>query len=44
MVDPAQVAFVPNRWITENMALAQEVVHSFKKTQKKERKVFWGSS
>ena len=35
IVDPAHVAFMPNRWITENMALAQEVVHSFKKTQKK---------
>uniref|UniRef100_A0A2N9HCG5 protein-disulfide reductase n=1 Tax=Fagus sylvatica TaxID=28930 RepID=A0A2N9HCG5_FAGSY len=30
LIDPAQVAFVPNRWITENIILAQEVVHSFK--------------
>ena len=35
MIDPAQVAFVPNRWITENVVIAQEVVHSFKKTKKK---------
>ncbi|XP_065629740.1 uncharacterized protein LOC136067578 [Quercus suber] len=35
MVDPAQVAFVPNRWINENMVLAHEVVHSFKHTGKK---------
>ena len=35
MIDPAQVAFVPNRWIVENGVIAQEVVHSFKKTKKK---------
>ena len=29
LVDPAQLAFVPNHWITENVLLAQEVVHSF---------------
>ena len=42
MVDPTQVAFVPNHWIIENMALAQEVVHSFKKTQKRKKKGFLG--
>ena len=35
MIDPTQVAFVPNKWITENVVIAQEVVHSFKKTKKK---------
>ena len=35
MVDPAQVAFVPNRWINENIVMAHEIVHSFKHTGKK---------
>ena len=35
IIDPAQSAFVPNRWIAKNVALAQEVVHSFRKTKKK---------
>ena len=35
MVDPAQVAFVPNRWINENVVLAHEIIHSFKHTGKK---------
>ena len=35
MVDPAQVAFVPNRWINENVVLAHEIAHSFKYTRKK---------
>ena len=35
MVDPAQVAFVPNRWINENVVLAHEIVHIFKYTRKK---------
>ena len=35
MIDPAQVAFVPNRWIAKNVVIAKEVVHSFKKTKKK---------
>ena len=35
MVDPAQVAFMPNRWINENVVLAHEIVHSFKHTGKK---------
>ena len=35
MIDQALVAFVPNRWIAENIILAQEVVHSFKKMGKK---------
>uniref|UniRef100_A0A2N9G4J9 Reverse transcriptase zinc-binding domain-containing protein n=1 Tax=Fagus sylvatica TaxID=28930 RepID=A0A2N9G4J9_FAGSY len=35
LIDPAQVAFVPNIWITENVVAAQEIVHSFRRTQKK---------
>lgn len=35
LVDPAQVAFVLNRWITESVDLAQEIVHSFKHMKKK---------
>jgi hypothetical protein len=35
IVDPAQSAFVPSRWIAKNVVLAQEVVHSFKKSKKK---------
>ena len=35
MVDPAQVAFVPNRWINENVVFAHEIIHSFKHTGKK---------
>jgi hypothetical protein len=35
LIDPAQVAFVPNRWITENVVAAQEIVHSFGKAKKK---------
>ena len=38
IVDPSQVAFIPNRNmnIAENMLLAQEVVHSFTHSKKKE--------
>uniref|UniRef100_A0A2N9J6I4 Reverse transcriptase domain-containing protein n=1 Tax=Fagus sylvatica TaxID=28930 RepID=A0A2N9J6I4_FAGSY len=35
LIDPAQAVFVPSRWIAENIVLAQEIVHSFKKTKKK---------
>ena len=35
MIDPAQVSFVPNRGIIENVVLAQEMVHNFSKTKKK---------
>ena len=39
IIDPAQAAFVPNHWITENVVLAQEVVHSFKKSKKRKESV-----
>ena len=35
MVDSAQVAFVPNRCIIENIVLAQEIVHSFRNMKRK---------
>ena len=35
MVDLAQVAFFPNRCITKNIVLAQEIVHSFKHMKRK---------
>jgi hypothetical protein len=40
IIDPSQSAFVSHRWITENVVIAQEVVHSFK--QKKRKKGFVG--
>ena len=40
MVDPAQVAFVPNRWINENVVLAHKIIHSFKHIGKK-KKASW---
>jgi hypothetical protein len=40
LIDPAQVAFIPNRWITENVVAAQEVVHNF--TQSKKRRGYMG--
>ena len=35
MIDPTQVAFIPNRNIAENIILAQEIVHSFRTKRKK---------
>ena len=35
IIDPAQGAFVPKRWISKNIVLAQEVVHSFKSTKRR---------
>jgi hypothetical protein len=35
IIDPSQAAFVPNCWIAENVFLAQEIVHSFKKSKRK---------
>ena len=34
IMDPTQVTFVPNRIITKNVVLAQEIVHNFKQTRK----------
>jgi hypothetical protein len=39
IIDPSQAVFVPHRWITENVVLAQEVVHSFKQMKKKKGSV-----
>ena len=36
IIDLAQVAFAPNRWINENVVIAQEVVHSFKHMKRKQ--------
>uniref|UniRef100_A0A2N9J298 CCHC-type domain-containing protein n=1 Tax=Fagus sylvatica TaxID=28930 RepID=A0A2N9J298_FAGSY len=35
LIDPSQAAFVPDRWIAENVVVAQEVVHSFNKMKRK---------
>ena len=35
IIDPSQAAFVPYMWITENVVIAQEVVHSFKQMKRK---------
>ena len=35
LLDLAQIAFVPNRNIAENVFLAQEVMHSFSTTKTK---------
>jgi hypothetical protein len=35
IIDPSQAAFVPNRWIIENVIIAREVVHSFKQMKRK---------
>ena len=34
IMDPTQVTFVPNRSITKNVVLTQEIVHNFKQTRK----------
>jgi hypothetical protein len=39
LIDPAQVAFVPDRWIIENVVLAQEVVHTFHNMKRKKGSV-----
>lgn len=39
IIDPSQAVFVPHRWITENVVLAQEVVHNFKQMKKKKGSV-----
>jgi hypothetical protein len=35
VIEPSHVAFVPGRWITENVVLAQEIMHSFSQSRKK---------
>ncbi len=39
LIDPAQVTFVPDRWIAENVVLAQEVVHTFHNMKRKKGSV-----
>ncbi len=39
LIDPAQAAFVPKRWIAENVVLAQEVIHSFNQSKRKKGNV-----
>ena len=39
IIDPSQAVSVPHRWITENVVLAQEVVHNFKQMKKKKGSV-----
>ena len=39
IIDLSQVAFVPNHWIAKNVFLAQEIVHSFKKSKRKKGSV-----
>uniref|UniRef100_A0A2N9FSP0 CCHC-type domain-containing protein n=1 Tax=Fagus sylvatica TaxID=28930 RepID=A0A2N9FSP0_FAGSY len=39
IIDPSQAAFVPGRWIGENVVLAQEIVHSFKQSKKRKGSV-----
>jgi hypothetical protein len=39
LIDPTQAAFVIERWIAENVVLAQEVVHSFNQSKKKKGNV-----
>jgi hypothetical protein len=39
LIDPSQVAFVPERWIAENVMLAQVVVHTFNHLKRKKGSV-----
>ena len=37
IIEPTQTAFVPGRWIIENVVLAQEIVHCFSQSKKKKK-------
>jgi hypothetical protein len=41
IIEPTQTAFVPSRWITENVVLAQEIVHCFSQSKRKKRKCWF---
>jgi hypothetical protein len=40
IIEPSQAAFVPGRWITESVVLAQEIMHNFKQSKKKKGNVW----
>jgi hypothetical protein len=39
LIDPAQIAFAPDRWIAKNVVLAQKVVHTFHNIKRKKGNV-----
>ena len=39
LIDPSQVAFIPERWIVENVMLAQVMVHTFNHLKRKKGSV-----
>ncbi len=41
IIEPTQTAFVPGRWIIENVVLAQEIVHCFSQSKRKKRKCWF---
>ena len=41
IIEPTQTAFVPGRWITENVVLAQEIMHCFSQSKRKKRKCWF---
>lgn len=35
LISPTQLAFIPNRWISENQIIVQEILHNFKSRKTK---------